>query len=89
MIALAGEVELAAVRQVASLIEVHAHDGVAFVQQCVIHREVGRRAGEGLHIDINIRRRDALVGQAIRRTPLRERLNEIDVLDALVERRSE
>ena len=44
LIALAGKVELAAVGQVTALVEVHAHDHIASLDNSVIDGQVGRRA---------------------------------------------
>ncbi len=69
----------------AALVEVHPHDGVTDVHQGVVHRQVGRRAGEGLNIDINILICDAFVGEDHCGAALRQRLHEMDVVHAFVE----
>ena len=85
VVVFAREVELAAVGQVAALVQVHAHDRVAHIHDGVVDRQVGRRAGEGLDVDINILVRHALVGEDQRRAALRQRLDEVHVVYALVE----
>ena len=48
----AGEVHGAAVGQVAAVVQVHAHDGVAVLAQGLVNGEVGGGAAVGLHVDI-------------------------------------
>ena len=47
---LAGDRGFRAVGQMTALAEVHAHDGVARLQQGKVYRHIGLRAGMGLHI---------------------------------------
>ena len=85
VVALAREVEFAAVGQVAALVEVHAHHRITGVHQGVVHRQVGGRAGERLNIDINVLVRHTFIGEDQRRAALRQGLDEVDVVDPLVE----
>ena len=85
VVAFAREVEFTAVGQVAALVEVHAHHRVARVHQGVVHRQVGGRAGERLNIDINVLVRHAFIGEDQCGAALRQSLDEVDVVDALVE----
>src|SRR5699024_6761693 len=41
-----------AVGQVAALGQIHAHDGIAHVEQCKVDGQVGLRAGVGLHVGV-------------------------------------
>ena len=52
MVVLAGHVHRRSVGQMAALRKVHAHDGIAQVQQCKVDSQVGLCAGVGLHIGI-------------------------------------
>ena len=52
VVGLAGEVQLVAVREVAAVREVEAHDGVAGLQHGRVGRLIGLRAGVRLHVDV-------------------------------------
>ncbi len=51
--------------QVAAVEQIHAHDGIANVDQGVVHGVVGRCAGEGLHVDINLIGREFFCGEGL------------------------
>ena len=71
--------------QVAALEQVHAHDGVAGLQERVVDGQVGGRARERLDVDVDVLVGHPLVGEDQRGAALRQRLDEVDVVDALVE----
>ena len=71
--------------EVTALEEVHAHDRVARLADRIVHRQVRGRAGEGLHVDINVLVIHALVSKDHRCAALSKRLHEVNVIDALIE----
>ena len=85
VVALAGDVELRAVRQVSPFGEVHPHHGVTRLNERFIHGEVRRRAGEGLHVGVDPLRRPVGGGEALRCAAPGKGLYQIRHLRPLVE----
>ena len=83
-VAPSGDIEGAAMGQVAAVGQGHAHDGVAQLEEGLIDRQVSRRAGEGLHIDVDLLGRDFLSGEALGNAPLRQALDEIGEFGSLI-----
>ena len=67
-----------------AVIEVEAHDRVARLQERRINRAVGRRAAEGLHVDIEIIGRETIGGKQFGSSPARQSFEHIRIFDALV-----
>ena len=49
---LAGQVDRAAVREMAAVGQAHAHDGIARLEHGEVHRRIRLRAGMRLHVDV-------------------------------------
>ena len=64
--------------------EIHAHDRVADIEQRGIYGAIGRRARERLHIYKQIISAKAVAGEELRRSPSRQRLENVGVLGAFV-----
>jgi hypothetical protein len=81
---LARAVDRRAVRQVPAVQQVHAQDGVAGADQGVVDGVVGRRAGEGLHVDKESSALTPLVANSLGAAPAGQRFDGVGVLHALV-----
>ncbi len=68
-----------------SLEEVHAHQRVAGLHKSIVDRQVGRRPGEGLHIDMDILGWHLGSGKEMGAAPLGQGFNEVYVAYPFVE----
>ena len=84
VVALARHVEFRAVRQVPALKEIEAHQGIAQLEQRIVHGQVGHRSGKGLHVDVNLVRSSMRVGKAGRCPSLSQGLDQVNVICSLV-----
>ena len=84
-VAAARDIEFAAMRQVPALEEVHTHQGVASLHEGIVDGEIGRCAGKGLNVDIDVASSHPLVCKAGGTAPLGQRLDKMHVIGALVE----
>ena len=81
---LAGAVDRGAVGEVAAVEQVHAHDGVAWVDQGGVDGVVGRGAGERLDVDEQALGGEGRGGKGFGAAPAGQRFDDIGVFDALV-----
>ena len=77
-------VDRRAVREMPAVQKVKSHDGFAQWDQRLVDRVVGRRAGEGLHVDVDLVRSEAVGGERLGSAAAGQCLDHIGVFDALV-----
>ena len=80
----AGAVDRGAVREMPAVQQVEAHDRVAQVDQGLIDGVVGRRAGERLHIDVDLVGAEAVGCEGLGGAAAGQRLHHVGVFHALV-----
>ena len=80
----ARQVDRAAVGQVAAVVQCHAHDGIARLQQRLLDGDVGRRAGERLDVDVDLVGGDVVGSKRFGAAPPGQRFNHVGVLHAPV-----
>ena len=81
---LAGAVGGGAVGQVPAVEEVHAHDGLAGLDERLVDGVVGGCAGERLHVDEDLFGLDVVGGKGFGAAPVGERFDQVGVFGALV-----
>ena len=85
LVALARDIELAAMGQVTTLKEIHAHQCVTSLHESIIDRQVGGRARQSLDIDIDIARSRSGVGEQGGAPALGQCLHKVDIVGPFVE----
>ena len=80
----AAAVHRAAMRQVAAHDQVHAHDGVAGIEQRAVYGVVGRRARERLYVDVEVVRAQPIRGEQLGSAAARQRFQNVGVLGSFV-----
>ncbi len=81
---LAGDVELRTVGQMPALEKIQSHQRVARLHQRPVHGQVGCRARQRLHVDVDVLGQDRAMSEKLRAPPLGQTLDKVDIVHPFV-----